>query len=106
MSRSVGRLMAMALAAVAGSAFWNAIHQRLSGPAGETDIARRVLAVPITNSVIATGIGLLLGRRGWLGAFGFGAISTPITGSAMDEAWLPSRQSPNASDTSSSQSSE
>lgn len=106
MSRSVGRLMAVALAAVAGSAFGSAVHQRLSVPADETDIARRVFAVPITNSVIGTGIGLLLGRRGWLGAFVFGTISTSITGSAMDDALLPSRQSPSASDTSSSQSSE
>ena len=109
MRRITIRFVSNALAAVAGAAFGNALHQRLRG-AGDAADAEPPVAVPVVPSVAATlaGViaGTIFGRRGWIVAFGFGVVSSALIGRALDRRMLPSAQPANANDTSSSHSSE
>lgn len=106
----IGRVGSVALAAVAGAAFGNALHKRLRSSGEGVGTSRPPIPVPVVNSIAATVVGLIshfvVGRRGWLAAFAFASVSTAITGSVLDQKLLPADQSPSANDTSSSQSSE
>ena len=108
MRRYAARLISNALAAVAGAAFGNALHQRLRSPGDESGTAETV-AIPVVNSLAATLAGFLVGavfgRRGWIVAFGIGAIASAVFGRALDRRVLPAAQTASASDTSSSHSS-
>lgn len=107
MRRYTGRLIATALTAVAGTTFGRALHRRMAGdPDGGAGSTPSSITPPVANSLIATGVGMLFGRRAWLAAFAVGTVLTAFTGSALDEKLFPSGQSPSASETSSLQSSE
>lgn len=105
-----GRVVSIGLAAVAGSAFGNALHKRLHSPGNGQEVSRPPIPIPVVNSIAATVVGLIshvvIGRRGWVPAFAFGSVSTALTGPALDRMLLPADQSSSASDTNSSHSSE
>ena len=109
MRRYTGRVISNALAAVAGAAFGNALHQRLRDPGDGTDTTEAPVAIPVVNSLAATLAGVIvstiLGRRGWIVAFAFGVIASAVAGRTLDRRMLPAAQPASASDTSSSHSS-
>lgn len=96
------------LAAVAGSAFGNALYRRLHPPGDEPE--QPPIPVPMVNSIAATGVGLIshlaMGRRGWIPAFAVGTVTSALLGPTLDRKLWPPDQSPSASATNSSHSSE